>query len=379
MTPARSSDEMRVLVNGVSARVGGGGTYLISQLRALGEVPGLDLTIHAVGQVAAELEEACPSAHVVREPQRTLARRLAWEQATLARRAANHDLVYSPGNFALLASPRPQVLLLQKASLFGDAGRSVRRLFPARTRARLALEGAAARASIRRATRVVAISPSLATAIESDLGPLSKLSVLPGPAPALPPGRPPPGVPAGPYVLVVAHDLPHKDWDGLVDLFLRSTDLPPLVVVGRARPERMRQLRATVAATGPGRVTFLGPFADRSALAGLYVGAACCLAHSYIEALGLTGLEALSLGVPVAASDIPAHRDGLGAAAIYYPPDNLRALAAAVRKALSSRVGQANPAVLAVETWSANADALAVVIREAVPPRRGSAGGRATP
>jgi glycosyltransferase involved in cell wall biosynthesis len=360
---------IRVLVDGVSARLGGGGTYLISQLRALAEVPGLDLTVHATGDVAAGLEEACQGARVVRGPARPLLRRLAWEQTTLARRARNYDVVYAPGNFALLASPRPQVLLLQNALLFGDAGRSVRRLFPARTRARLALESAAARASIRRATKVVAVSHSLAAAIESDFGPLPKLSVLPSPAPALSPGRPPAGVPDGPFVLVAAHDLPHNDWDGLVDAFLRSTDLPPLVVVGGARPERMRQVRATVAAAGPGRVTFLGPVADRSALAGLYVGAGCCLAHSYLEAFGFAGLEALSLGVPVAASDIPAHREVLGAAAIYYPPDDLRELAAAVRKALSGQREHAKPTGLAAGTWSTNAAGLADVLRAAVADR----------
>jgi glycosyltransferase involved in cell wall biosynthesis len=340
--------------------------YLISQLRPLAELPGLDLTVHAMGDVAAGLEEACQGARVVREPARPLLRRLAWEQTTLARRARHYDVVYAPGNFALLASPRPQVLLLQNALLFEDAGRSMRRLFPARTRARLALESAAARASIRRATKVVAVSHSLAAAIESDLGPLPKLSVLPSPPPALSPGRPPAGVPDGPYVLVAAHDLPHKDWDGLVDAFLRSTDLPPLVVVGGAGTERLRRLRATVAAAGPGRVTFLGPLADRSALAGLYVGAGCCLVHSHLEAVGFTGLEALSLGVPVAASDIPAHREVLGAAAIYYSPDDRRDLAVAVRTALSSQLEHAKPTVRAAGTWSTNAAGLAAVIREAV-------------
>jgi glycosyltransferase involved in cell wall biosynthesis len=283
----------------------------------------------------------------------------------LPRRATDHDVVYAPGNFALLASPRPQVLLQQNAWLFSGAGNSVRRMFPG-TRAKLAAETAAARVSIRRATKVVAVSHSLAAAIESDLGPLSKLSVLPTPAPELTPGRPPRGVPEGPYVLVVAHDLPHKDWDGLVEAFLRSSDLPRLVVAGEARPKRLQRLRATVAAADPGRVTFLGRLADRGALAALYVGASCCLAHSYHEALGLTGLEALSLGVPVTATDIPAHREVLGAAAIYYPPGNLRDLAAAVRTALSGRLEHAKPTGLTAGTWSTNAAALADVLRAAV-------------
>ena len=366
MMQARSSDEIRVLVNGVSARMDGGGTYLISQLRALGEDRGLDLTVHAVGQVAAALEEACPGAHVVREPGRPLPRRLVWEQARLARHAADHDVVYAPGNFALLATPRPQVLLQQNATLFGEAGRLVRRRFPPRTRARLAVEGAAARLSIRRATRVVAVSHSLAASIEDDLGPLPKLSVLPIATPELSPARSRAGTHEDPYVLAVSKDFPHKDWDGLVDALLGSRDLPPLVVVGRAGPDRLRSLRARVEAEGPGRVTFLGVVSDRTALAGLYAGASCCLAHSYLESLGLTPLEARSLGVPVAASNIPGHREVLGAAAIYYPPENLQDLAAAVRTALSQRFEQAKPTGLAAGTWSTNAAALADVLRAAV-------------
>jgi glycosyltransferase involved in cell wall biosynthesis len=70
--------------------------------------------------------------------------------------------------------------------------------------------------------------------------------------------------------------------------------------------------------------------------------------------------------VPVAASDIPGHREVLGAAAIYYPPDNLQDLAAAVRTALSQRFEQAKPTGLAAGTWSTNAAALADVLRAAV-------------
>jgi glycosyltransferase involved in cell wall biosynthesis len=44
------------------------------------------------------------------------------------------------------------------------------------------------------------------------------------------------------------------------------------------------------------------------------------LAHSLLESFGMTILEAMTLGVPVVASDIPAHREVCGEAAIYYNP-----------------------------------------------------------
>ena len=356
----RGSDEVRVLVNGVSAGVNGGGTYLISQVSALHDVPGIQLTVHAIGDVAVALEEACPEARIVHESARSLPRRLAWEQTALVQRARGHDVVYAVGNFALLASPRPQVVLEQNAILFGNAGRSVRHRFPPRRRARVALEAAAARVSIRRATRVVAVSHSLADAIESDLGPLPKLTVIPSATPALSRARSPARTPEGPYVLVVSHDHPIKDWDGLVEVFVASPDLPRLVVVGGASSERLRRLRAAVDSRSPGRVTFLGAVTDRIALAGLYADASCCLAHSYIEATGLTPLEALSLGVPVAASDIPAHREACGDGAHYYEVSDLGALGQAVREACKD--GPAAPRMH--NTWEDNATALASILRE---------------
>jgi glycosyltransferase involved in cell wall biosynthesis len=360
-----------VLVDAVSARVGGGGTLIVSQLGALHDIPGIELTVHAVGGVADRLAQACPDAHIHREPRRSLMRRIVWEQSVLAARARGYDAVYLPGNFALLLARTPQVLTLQKASLFTDAHRAFRRRrYSVPGRARLALESAVSRASIRRATRVVAVSRSLADGIEADLGRLEHLRVIPSAPPELgAPGtdaRWDPPLPES-YVLVVSADHPHKDWDGLIEVFAASGDLPPLVIVGTCARDRARVLSRRIAALGAGkRVRLLGAVDDRSALAALYSGADCCLVHSYIEAVGLTGLEALSLGVPVAASDIPAHREVLGDAPMYYPPDDPEELAAAVRKALMSQPDHAQPTVPVTETWPANAAALTAVIHEAV-------------
>ncbi len=364
---------LRVLVDGVSARLGGGATYLISQLNELARLPDLELAVHAVGDVADELAAACPRATVAREPARPLPLRLAWEQVALQREARHCDVVYAPGNFALMACPRPQVLLLQNALVFGQAGRSARRLFPRRERARMALESAAARASVRRATRVIAVSWALADAVEADLGRLAKLSVLTSPAPTMTPAPPAAQAqaPAPPYVVAVAHDLPHKDWDGIVSAFLEATDLPPLVLVGGVDAGRLRRLRSEVEVRAPGRVTFTGPIDDRSSLADLYAHASCCVAHSHVEATGLTGLEALSLGIPVAAADLGAHREALGDAAVYYPADRPGELAAAVRRAMSDPADPSGTAVASAGTWTDNAAGLAAVLHDAARAGRG--------
>jgi glycosyltransferase involved in cell wall biosynthesis len=351
---------LRVLVDAVSARVGGGGTHVVSQLGALDARPEITLTVYATGAIADDLVPACPRARVVREPSRPLPLRLLWEQSVLARRAREHDVVYAPGNFGLLRSPRPQVVAQQKIALFAAAAR---RTNSSRHRARLLAERALARASIRRADRVVAVSRSMAEAIEQDLGPIPHLRVVPSASPVLPSpeGGPPDGLPR-PYVLAVTADLPHKDWDHLVSIFAGAPELPPLVIAGASTPERVAELEARAPNR---RVVFLGTVRDRAEIARLYAGSACLVAHSRYESFGLTPLEALSLGVPVAASDIPAHREACGEAVHYYAVDDVDGLVAAVRAACDDEhAASANTALLGT-TWPDNASTLAAILREA--------------
>jgi glycosyltransferase involved in cell wall biosynthesis len=254
----------------------------------------------------------------------------------------------------LFACRSPQVLTAQNAWYFTDNVRQFRRDHcPAPMRARLALEAAAARQSIRRATLVATVSRSMRTAIERDLGPLNHLHVLTSAAPRLPAaGVPPLGLPKDPYALVIAHDDPHKEWDRLIHAFSTGPALPPLVIAGRARRDRPPRPR----------IHMVGEVADRAAIAALYERCACYVAHSHVESFGLTPAEALSAGIPVAASDIPAHREVCGVAAHYYAPLDLQALRAAVASALDE--GRREPIPLP-RTWHDNARELAGLLRMA--------------
>jgi hypothetical protein len=92
----------RVLVNAVSASVGGGATYAIEQIPALVHHPRLALTIIAVEPVASQLAKRAPSATVSLVPQCSSAIRIIWEQTALARRARRFDVVSGIGTFGLL-------------------------------------------------------------------------------------------------------------------------------------------------------------------------------------------------------------------------------------------------------------------------------------
>ena len=346
-----------MLVDAVSARVGGGGTHAISQLGALARTPGIELTVHATGTIA-DLLAAAGVSSVVRVPARALPRRLAWEQLVLPFRARRHDVVYAIGNVALFLSPRPQVVAQQSAWYFSDPVRSFRReRCSRRGRARLAIEGAVVRASIRRATVAVAVSDSLQAAIEGDLGRRANLRVITSATPRTGPVEAPSRVlDPEPYALVVAHDDPHKEWDALVELFARHGELPQLKIVGRCTPER----RIALEAVGGGRVDVLGLVGDPRTLQALYRGAVCSVAHSRFESFGLTPLEAIAAGTPVVAADIPAHREACGARVSYYAPEDLEALAELVAAVDGLPSGDSPN-----RTWDDNARELASVLREA--------------
>lgn len=353
-------DRLTVLVDAVSARTGGGGTHAVSQLAALARVPGVELTVYATGEIAEQLAGAGIE-RVRRVPQRGLLSRLGWEQLVLPLRARSHDVVYAIGNVTVFLSPRPVVVTQQNAWYFGDLVRAFRRArCPRRMRARLVVETALARASIRRASRAVAVSDTLRAGIEADLGPRQNLRVVLSATPRRPTAetssRQPRSSEDDAYVLVVAHDDPHKEWDALAALFARRPDLPRLRIVGRCALER----RATLERAGAGRVEVIGVVADPAALTALYEGAHCCVAHSRFESFGLTPLESLAAGTPVVATDIAAHREVCGARAAYYDPHDLDGLAALVLAARRA------PAALPVErTWDDNARELAAVLREA--------------
>lgn len=102
-----------------------------------------------------------------------------------------------------------------------------------------------------------------------------------------------------------------KRLDLLLDAVARQAD-PTLRVVLVGRGAEERALRADAAALGLGdRAVFPGATVDA---ARLFPAFDVYAAPSAKEGMPLAVLEAMALGVPVLASDIPAHREALGAA-----------------------------------------------------------------
>lgn len=372
---ATDIETMRVLVNGLALRLGGGGSFLVNQVAALAKVRGLALTVLATGAVAEMLRAACGPAVVVRERrERGAASRFVYEQCVLPWCALHYDVVYQPGGFALFASPRAQVVTNHNPHLFGTPARAFwRGRFPPR----IALERLVGRASVRRAEAFVTLSEAFRMTVEEDLGARENVFVLRSAVPMFPSPSidwPAEGMPVRPYVLTVAHDYVHKDWDGLVKVFCEHRDLPALVIVGAPRsPARARALeRFATSSVGSDRVTLVGPVGDRTRLAQLYRGASCFVAHSFLEAGPLTPGEAILHELRVVASDIPAHREACDGRALFYDPADGEQLAATIRSALRDPRPASSPASLRSWTWADNARELATILRSAAAgtPRR---------
>ena len=122
---------------------------------------------------------------------------------------------------------------------------------------------------------------------------------------------------------------PRKNLDRLLDayLLLDPAVRPPLVLVGRYG-WRQEALVERIGRIGPS-VRWLDEVDDEQ-LGRLYQRAAVLIQPSRHEGFNLPVLEGLSGGVPVVASNIPVHREVAGDCALYVPPDDADAIAAAI-------------------------------------------------
>jgi glycosyltransferase involved in cell wall biosynthesis len=154
--------------------------------------------------------------------------------------------------------------------------------------------------------------------------------------PAAPDERPTPEEP--PFVLAVASPAPHKNVDGLLRAFaLVASEHPGLRLrlagMRTATTEALIGLAETLGLAG--RVEFTGRV-DDAALADLYRRATVMVFPSRYEGFGLPALEAMACGCPVIASNRASVPEAVGDAALLFDPDDIEAMAGAIRGVLAS-------------------------------------------
>ncbi len=386
-TPPSTDDRapIRVLVDAMSARLGGGLTFIGSQLAALARQPGVDGEVLASPWNAAALADAQP--WPVRDTGvRSVAHRYLWEQTVLPgpKVLGGFDVAYFPANLGPLRRlPVATVLAVQDANYLQD--RAWRR---ANLRRAKRLRQALVVRSMAVVDDVVLISEALRTLAEASMPAVAaRAVVIPGGGPVWPAeGRCPaerwtppatPDLDAGGYVLAVANDYRHKGLDLLVAAWAAATRASaapaPLVICGAIEPDRAREL-AGVAASAAAPFHHLGPVGDRAELRWLVERAGLLASASSLEAFPLTPQEGGLLGCPLLLSDIAAHREVAGDRAAYAPVGDVAAWTAAIA-ALWADPPERAPWP-PTHSWDDNAAALAAVLRGAARRRPAPGGSR---
>ena len=245
------------------------------------------------------------------------------------------------------------------------------------------------RVAIRRARRLFTVSESSRRAIAARLG------VEPGGLTVVPEAPAPVFYPRGddrtaaelkalglgatePFLLFAGGISPHKNLETLLDAFaaVRQSEAEPprLVAVGDLESDSFLSAAAAVkervADLGlEGHVVFPGYVADET-LASLYSAATAVVIPSLAEGFGLPAVEAAACGAPTVLSDLPAHRETLGDAALYFRPTDreelTRLLGRVIRDVeLRRNLGERGKRAVAGLSWDASAERLRDLIREA--------------
>jgi glycosyltransferase involved in cell wall biosynthesis len=173
--------------------------------------------------------------------------------------------------------------------------------------------------ALRKARRVIAVSQTTAQEIRTFFPGISgKVTVIPGAA--LPEFYEPQAFSRNNYFLFVGNDKRHKNLPFLLAAWKRFHAEQPgtrllLVTPGHYAGEGVEIMRAV-------------PPGEMPALIG---SALALIAPSLWEGFDLPVLEAMLLKTPVLASDIPVHREFLGAHPYCFPPDKEEALVGLLR------------------------------------------------
>lgn len=144
------------------------------------------------------------------------------------------------------------------------------------------------------------------------------------------PHEPDPVIAAYPYFLACGTVEPRKNLEVLIEVWARlvadrGDAAPRLLIAGSTGSAFAARLRAGVEGRGlAGHVVFAAGLASPS-IARLMAGARAVLMPSLAEGFGLPPIEALTMGTPAVVSDIPAHRDAAGGAALFAATDDVDA------------------------------------------------------
>jgi len=121
------------------------------------------------------------------------------------------------------------------------------------------------------------------------------------------------------YLLNVATSHRHKNLQGLVAAWNQSSVDADVVLVGKRGSGHRELMQEVATASCPGQIKLLG-WIPQPELAALYTGATAFVLPSLLEGFGMTVLEAMQCGCPVACSSLTALPEVVGQAALCFDP-----------------------------------------------------------
>lgn len=205
---------------------------------------------------------------------------------------------------------------------------------PERTRGEIRRDyPALARDHARRADRIIAVSQFTAREVQRHFDvDANRISIC---SPGAPPWTPRPQQPVDGYILFIGTLEPRKNVAGLLDayeqLIARRGDIPRLVIAGKALDEARPWLERIARAPLAGHVDHIG-YVNAADRRRVYEGARLLVQPSFEEGFGIPVLEAMTLGVPVVASNRGALPEVLGDAGPLVDPEAPGAIAAAIER-----------------------------------------------
>ena len=216
---------------------------------------------------------------------------------------------------------------------------------------------------LNRSDAVVTVSETTKDLIEEHRLTRRPVYVVPNAAdmPALPPERLTRTAPEAKVLVYMGSFMPYKNVDTLVRAAAQLPDYQ-LHLMSRVSPAERERL----AALAPGaRLVFHDGATDED-YAETLARATALVTASQDEGFGIPLVESMTLGTPVAVSDIPIFREIGGEAALYFPADDADALAARVRHLEEPGVWAQRSVASRREaerfTWTASAEHLLTVI-----------------
>lgn len=139
-----------------------------------------------------------------------------------------------------------------------------------------------------------------------------------------------------PFLLYVGNAFPHKNLEKLLEAFKLKEGSEQLVLVGKKDYFYYRlEDYADKLGLNTNSVLFLGYVPDED-LASLYYSASLYVFPSLYEGFGLPPLEAMSCGLPVAASNAEGIREICGSACEYFDPENIKDIIAKIKFVLAN-------------------------------------------